>query len=904
MLPMNNDRFRVQASKIGRCVRLLKRLSDVVLLFGFITQTFVAGCLLFNGYLPLPANRMNSLINDPSLKEEIRVQAAAYRLRANGALHVVDLKVGIPDIHETLFEAELATLELTWPNGLKRPRAKTLCISEGTLFIPSVHSPDGRRTELLERIALRLQLDENNVRIERFAARHDSIRIHGVIDFPAISKDRGQQTSKDALHRFYTQTTHLLREKARIRYLKTPVIFFHSKLSEKDPSEFLLRVNSSQLNHPEVHAEQILLKTHLNWDGGRFSCIRAPLLTASSFRIPRYKITGESIRAQALLKSISELSEGRWPEIQLSADSFMIAEFELDAPILRIDSSERPLLQFNGATGFSNGVVHLNGMVNAEHASGTVRARGHLDWVKLIGKRLPDWLPKVHFEEVPYLDLNLNFNEKFSLNHAELQTDATQLMIGNLRLDHFHANARLENGFYSIDHLDLSHRNQWLHLQSGIDSKTHDYQITLTGSALSDDYTSILPDRLKGVFHDFEFSQNTRSHADFVISGNTQRMFPDRYFGHVKADKIAYQGLFLDEVELTVRGGGPYVELYQLRARRGPAWARGDIRFRLKSNETKESPSTRFNLEANHLLEDAKVVTGDTVHSILSRFETEALLSTRLQGTIFHGSDTSDQTKSFFNLSLKSDRPVYYKKMPFDYMNFDLYSRSHVISLRNLHFGYAKGTGQGAIDVLLPPKSETSVRYRLKLAEANSTQALQNLPQPGNPGGPLGVDDADRSFDDALLDLDIHGEGAIGHLSKHRGFGRLQLRSQKLGSIQLLGPLSKFLQTLQLDFTSFNLNHLKGDFEYSNQLIDFEELEINGPLTGIRSRGTLDLEDQSLDMHVRVDLLKNANSPIIGLDRIKNLVIQPIVHLLELKLTGTIEQQRIHLLYNPVNFIF
>jgi hypothetical protein len=129
------------------------------------------------------------------------------------------------------------------------------------------------------------------------------------------------------------------------------------------------------------------------------------------------------------------------------------------------------------------------------------------------------------------------------------------------------------------------------------------------------------------------------------------------------------------------------------------------------------------------------------------------------------------------------------------------------------------------------------------------------------------------------------------------------MRSQKLGTLQLLGPLSKLLQNTQLNFTSFKLNQMGGSFRYQDELVTFDPLQIDGPLTQIRTPGTLNLKDQSLDMRLSVYLFRNVGDAKSNIRKISELITRPIPNLLEFELTGTIQDQKLRSLYDPRNLI-
>ena len=366
-------------------------------------------------------------------------------------------------------------------------------------------------------------------------------------------------------------------------------------------------------------------------------------------------------------------------------------------------------------------------------------------------------------------------------------------------------------------------------------------------------------------------------------------------------------GVAVDNAELIVRGRGPYCELHDLNAHSDQGWARGDIAFASRTGDGKGPVSIRLNMEAKLTLEDAARLFKSDVANIIGDFKTEALPVIQLNSVIFNRDYPEYTGKSFFDLSATLDEPLTFKDVPLEYLSFDLYGRSEVTHLRNVELGYADGQAHAQIDVFTPSASENTLRYQFTLKDALQTQALRSLPQL-NPlessleNAPSNNDSATEQ-EVARVDMKIHGQGPVADPFKHSGFGRFKIRNEKLGTIQLLGPLSKILQNTYFNFTSFNLNQMHGDFRYENETVSFDPLRIDGDRTQINAPGTLRLSDQAINMRVEVSLFRNTGNPESNLRKISDLLIKQLPNLLEFELTGTLKKQQLRSLYDPRNLI-
>ncbi|MDQ8193906.1 AsmA-like C-terminal region-containing protein [Coraliomargarita sp. SDUM461004] len=888
---------------------LLELFLDATLLLLFIGQALTVGCLLIYGYLPLPANWGNQIIST-RLPPDLVIKVNEFRLNTRGSIELIGIEARSSGIKQNLFQADSAEVALQWQSLKQLPRPRCIVLSNGTLYIPSVYSPDGYRRPILERIAFRLVPEQNYWTVDRFAALHDNIRLRGTVELPARAagphtQSLQKQDIQEWIQSFYNQAAKLSQQKERIGYFLNPTIAFKFSSDHTQAHEIELRVSSPQLQHPEVRAQNVELRGTIQIQGDEIIPLTAPRLTATQLEVPKFEINTTGLSAEFPREELSGILNGQWPNLNLAAQRIQLKDFELDVPTLQIASHNYPELHFSGATRSLNGGIELDGHINVKTQSGQMRARGSVDPLTLVPTEISAKLPTLSYEIPPYLDILLDFDPGFALKQAELKAQILNLSIDKLSFNYIYTHASYQNGRYRIKDLYMRRQQQWLELQFNLDRTNHDYQVSLIGSAVPYEYNALLPHWWSAIFEDFDFSQTEESLGDFIIYGNTQRKAADLYYGHARARKVSYRGVLLDEAELIVRGRGPYCELSELDAHKGDGWARGNVAFTSRMGDGKGPVSIRLDMEAQLELQDAAKLFQGNVSNILTDFETEAMPRTRLTGVIFNQKHPEYTGKSYFDITAKLDAPLSFKRVPLDYLNLDLYGRSEITHLRNIQLGYAGGRGHASIDISTPKDASNTLRYQLTLEGAQQQLALQNLPQLDQLEDSLNATASTTvsKEDNAHVDIELHGTGPIVDPLGHTGFGQFEIRNEKLGTIQLLGPLSKILQNTHFNFTSFNLNRMRGDFHYQHEIVTFDHLRIDGARTQINAPGTLRLKDQALDMHVHVSLFGNFGDPNSNLRKISEFLTKPLPSLLEFELTGTLEKQKLRSLYDPRNLI-
>ena len=885
-------------------VTLLELFFDALMLLIFMAQAFVIGCLLIYGHLPIPTNWGNQLIAK-NLPPGIILSIDGIRLRSDASIEFEGIELRAANIEQPLFQADTVELELKWRGFNEMLRVESLLLSKGTLFAPSVYSLDGYHSPILEHVTFRLVLSDDIWKIDRFAALHESIRLRGSFDLPTFMEDSAEALDIDiAINTFYTQAAILSQQKERISYFLTPTVAFKSSHMGDDKTQIELRITSQELQHAEANAEKIELSGVVQFTESKLVPISAIRLTAQHLDVPRFNLTVESLSAKLPREDFAGLLLGEWPQLKLAAKQLNLQNFELVTPTLWIDSKAYPLILFQGAASSSKGAIDLNGQLNARTWSAQVHALGCLDLVTLIPKEFTEKIPKIIFETPPYYELKLDFDDGFDLSHADLKAQVKALRIDELTFDHVNARASYANSLFVIEDLYLRRQQQWLDLTFSLDTTSFDYRGSLIGSAVPYDYNSLLPSWWASIFEDVDFSHSDYNLSDFTIYGNTQRQSPDLYYGYAEASKVSYKDVVFDEAELIVRGRGSYCELHDLNVRKGQDWARGDIRFASKRDEVKSPASIRLDMEAQFPLAEASKLFKSDIATVITDFKTTSTPLIQLEAAIFNKAYSEYVDKSYIDLSANLDHPLTYKDVPLDHLSFKLFGRSQVTHLREARLGYADGQATAMIDIFMPVEAKNSLRYALDLEDANQKQSLRDLPQFDHIEGSLQSTKTTKPRrEDSRIDLNIRGQGPTEDPFKHQGFGHFEIRNDKLGTIQLLGPLSKILQNTQLSFTSFNLNNMRGDFLYKDDLVTFDPLRIDGDRTQIDAPGTLCLSDQTLNMNVEVKLLGNAGKPGSNLRKIGDLITKPIPNLLHFELTGTLEDQRLRSLYDPRNLI-
>jgi hypothetical protein len=215
--------------------------------------------------------------------------------------------------------------------------------------------------------------------------------------------------------------------------------------------------------------------------------------------------------------------------------------------------------------------------------------------------------------------------------------------------------------------------------------------------------------------------------------------------------------------------------------------------------------------------------------------------------------------------------------------------RNTDVHLDDIHFVAAGGKGAGKA-TLSGPAGSSTLGFDVYLNGADLPEAIRAVQEYDRSHGET---ETHAANDDNLikratggrLDVAMSAQGRPGELSSFTGTGNAAVTRANLGEIQLFGLLSQALSGLSLNFSSLKLDAAHTSFHLQNGRLHFPDLKITGSSAVIDARGDFIFANNGLDFTAKFKPFeenRNLFTAAIGI------VINPITSILELKLTGPI----------------
>ena len=869
-----------------------------------VLQLAIVGCLLNYGHIPLPEQWTNKQLLKQSFNG-FHIQAESFRLNLNGEIELTGVRVYSDETTKPIIEADCTNIQYGFSKkGRFRFNLNEILVTNGTLFMPAIYAPKGKRTSILERVTFHLEPTDNRIRINSFAGMHEDIHLRGSIEWPIRSSD--SKSEMPPISNIFELSATALKEKARLSPFIKPTLEFSLATQWDDSVDVSLRLSCEELKYNRIQGTYFIFDTAFQLRDKTLIAQSPLFLFAQEITNADINLHAEELSAQVTAERWPKLFAGTLSEFEISAYRLTTTKIKLDSPRIRICPENFSELQFSGSTSGLEGSVAFSGRFDTVKKSGQISANGSIDLYSLIPETNLQKLPQLTFYSNPFYNLTVTLEEGLVLDSAKFRVDVNKVTADGVHFDHILAKGNYGKNGLALKRVLIDRKNQWLNASFRFDTGTDEFQLLLNGLAHPREYNSLLPKWWEDIFENLETAKDAPIFGDFAIYDSTSKRGQSFFFGRAKASNFTYRNANIDSCQLIVRGRKNYIELFEIDAEADSGWATGSLGFTLGTRQQKGLLSIRYSFDASISPEIPAKIIGDEVAKIVDTVELTSLPHIKVNGVTFGKQYPQYQGNSNIYLEANVQAPLTFKQIPLQYLNFKLYIRENDIFLRDVNFGYAKGEATAKIDILeLKDEEGKQMCFQLNLKGANQSKAIEDLPGDSteSPSGSSKTELEKQASCTGLLDLNLHAKGPLNDLYGFTGYGDLEIQNEALGSIQLLGPLSKWLRNTRLNFTSFNLDRVDAVFEIDREQILIDNLLIDGPRTCIWVNGTYQLPSQAIDMNVRVGLLANAGTPNSALNRFGNLIATPFPNLLVFNVTGTVHNQRIRSQFDPRNLI-
>ena len=879
----------------------LRRCLTSLLLFLLVVQCIFIVCMLAYGTLLIPSAWANNWLKHYEYSG-LHLQSDAIRLRVNGDLDLHRATLTRSDHPDAILSADSIVINTQLFSNFKlQPSLKSLSLSNGTLFIPSIYSPSGRREPVIKDLSFSVSKLEKSFHITNFSAARKTMRLNGQMRLEIDNLRRIKELRPMPIRNFYETIADLLKVDFYAAIFDSPSIYFDLRKSVPDGLLIGTQVYSPKVKYNGISGKNFQLSASLNLRESQIVNTNPIHFSIQQFKGGNSDINIESVSGQIEEFNLDEIKAGRWPECTVATTSAKWHEYKINNTNVTINPTHYPEIHFIGSVHSDLGSVLLNSTLDAVDLSGTIGAKGLVNILPLLPDNLKQLLPEYHFSTLPYCRLQIQLDDQLKLNRLNYKTKVKNLKLGRIAFDSLNTSGNFDGNTLTVSSLSFDRGKQYLDANFLYNTNVLTYQSELKGFIIPNEYNEIMPSWWGSIFNEnFVFNSTSLLYGDFLIAGNMEPVAETLFYGSIKGENLSYKSVPVASGSLILRGRNNYSEINQLSAISPFGSINGNIQFTRLYDGIQGPASIRYDIDAKIPIKYARKLVSNKIQSSFAAFNSEQPATISFSGALFRENLYPQfQDKSYIHLAIDSNGPISYWGNPLDYLRFNLTSARDLVSIRELYFGYATGNGSGGIDILNSKHSDEFCT-QLSLSNADYNLALDNI-NANNQLHQKKKKTATKDEEPSIININLHAKGPTNDLYKLEGYGDFTVLDSNLGSIPVLGPLSTLLQDTPLNFTSFNLNKMNGQFTIGNEQLSFNRLSINGPQSSVAATGTMQLKDYALDMNLGVDLfgniISNNDGSTNGIQKTIKL-LNPLNYLLQFKLTGTLSEQHLQLFYS------
>ncbi len=407
-------------------------------------------------------------------------------------------------------------------------------------------------------------------------------------------------------------------------------------------------------------------------------------------------------------------------------------------------------------------------------------------------------------------------------------------------------------------------------------------------------YISILPKWWEAFWESFKFSQFP--YGDTIVEFNAKDPNDFFCFGSVQAKNFLFNDVtHVEQFQLRFGSVPGYCWFFTplLRTTSGRMQAEVGWPYSLKNERNEKWYIKGY---SNVSLEDWSVILKffgtENVDKILAILTQPKDCPKILFNGYIYGNEYSKKINAPLNITGDFDMTsVFY--LPCKNLHISLRKWPDALFCDNFRFWLGDdGQGQGHFQI----KGQDQLFFNFKFHKIQSKILFKNIQLLSD-----WFKDTQNSYD-GLLFGHASGQGIIGNPRSFEIEGQANFKCKNLAQIHLFGPLSELLSKTPFALSSVRLDEALSDFHIKDLCLKSSNTQIMGPTTRVRGDGEINLENGDVDAHLRFSFLdyQRVKVPVV---RHLLRIFQPISKGFEAKLSGSFQEPKWMVWFNPLRFL-
>ncbi len=850
--------------------------------------------------MPVPGFLLKSL-ETRLAASGISVKFGRTTFDPSGRVLVENLRISLASFEEPVATARLLYVQLDpWALLASRFEPRRLRASGVNLQIPGMISDSGSGENILQDMDYTLTPHEQFLGIDHLTARMAgmSVSVRGVIDLSSLprAKSDAMPIAELLVKNYPRLCDQLVRLSRQLACLESPRLEVELLPSATLGAIANITLRSEWIEGGDlwpVSADQIELSTRLPLWSNTPSFARISV-TAKSAKLPG------DIRALGLRSILLARVNQSYPEISPQSAELEIDRLDVQGVVAHalsatVQLDELPLLQADILSLLGQEPVKITGTFNLSEHSANLNLLGKFDPGLLVplGQKIGhDIRPYLNFSSPPDFDLKLQINPEGKFDHVEGRIAATGVYGYRVTLDRVGGHIFYDGNNFVATDAAASIGTNYAHGSYEHDLTTQDFRFLLQGQLRPPDIGGWFADWWPKFWRNFDFP-STAPDASVDVQGIWRQGYKTSVFVYADSTDPVIKGVRLDHAQTLIYLRPHYYDAMTLTATLDAGSAKGSF-IRQLNPEDKSLQRMDFDFESSLALEAAAGLVGAEMEEIVAPFAFSSPPQLHVTG---HIAKPGNNPYRQIEIQGNSFDSFTFDGFPLSDLSFRAVMIDDELNVTPLGVGFAGGNTSGQIQIR-GPDGQKRLGFDLGLKHGNLHKVTDILSQyfAAKRGEPKPDSSSYiKQTNNVFMDLDVSAEGDLDDPLSFLGSGNAEVSGPGLGEIRLLGLLSELL-----NFTALRFNDLRTSFKVDKDLLHFSEVSITGSNSAVAAHGRYSLDKNTLNFNARIFPFQESK---FILKSLVGAMLTPLSNVLEVKLTGQLDNPKWSFLIGPTNFL-
>lgn len=429
--------------------------------------------------------------------------------------------------------------------------------------------------------------------------------------------------------------------------------------------------------------------------------------------------------------------------------------------------------------------------------------------------------------------------------------------------------------------------------------KTKDYQFLLSGTIRPMAIAHFMVEWWSEIFSDFNF-ENDFPVCDVAVSSkweNPEKIFS---FGAVSGRDVIRNGISFDSVSLKFWINPSRISLYDVYATNENRKGNFAVEWRYYENRISSYDNMRILADCDFNNIELVALGGQRAKPILDFLESKTAPSIKLN-LLLNNFKKYPNGNDLATLSYQNLGDIKVSIFDFKKLKFFANSIDDDIYIENVDLMFLDGNCKGIFS--LKNAYDTPTFFADIIAENVNQRKLIEFFESMNPSQDSNRKNSQerkdqKIRDDGKVSFNLNIGGIITQLKSYSGGGDLTIVNNDLGTLNLLGMLSRATNSLGLPIASFDLKTASLNFTINDGMAYFKNIKMDGPSATILGEMKYNFLDDKMDSILVMMPFENVKNKFVSTIAY---FVNPLATAVEAHITGNMSDPKVGIALRPMN---